>query len=263
MHPPTSASGLSAVEVARLCAAEAKTLIVEGLGKAGVSGVKGRGNVVTEIDLAVEHASKATIRREYPKHAILSEETASEVRADGWMWVIDPVDGTKNFSRGIPHFCFTVALCHDHEPVVGLTLHPLLDEEFLAEKGKGAWLNGTPIRTTTATLNEAVVGIDLGYDIQAGAQNLNLAQDIWPDIQSLRILGSAALDIAFVAAGRWDVYTHGNLEPWDTAAGLLLVREAGGVAETPEGEPATIYSPAIAAGNAGILTELRARRAGP
>lgn len=222
--------------------------MVDGFGRVGVSHTKGRGNVLTETDLAVERTVKDLLAREYPGHAVLSEETASETRSDGWMWVVDPLDGTKNFSRGIPHFCFTIALCHGAEPLVGLTLQPLLNEEFAATRGQGCTLNGRPASVSgTSTVREGIVAIDMGYDDQRGRRQLELALHLWPGMQSLRIPGSAALGVAYVAAGRWDVFVHADLQPWDLAAGLLMVREAGGVVSDRDGGPATIFSRGIIA----------------
>src|SRR5690606_17215252 len=115
------------------------------------------------------------------------------------------------------------------EPIAAVTTHPLLGDEFLAVRGQGLSLNGVPQPALDATaLADAVIAVDLGYEISLGARNLDLASYLWPRVQALRIPGSAALDAAYLAAGRWDLYVHSNLEPWDIAAGLLLVREAGG-----------------------------------
>jgi fructose-1,6-bisphosphatase/inositol monophosphatase family enzyme len=245
---PLSRTGRSALEVARACAGEARQIMLAGFGRVGVSAVKGRGNVLTETDLAVEHRVAEVLRGEYPDHALLSEETASETRSDGWLWVVDPLDGTKNFSRGIPHFCFTIALCKDAQPLLGLTLQPILGEEFLALAGQGASLNGQPIRVSDArTVGESIVAVDMGYDDQRARRQLELALHLWPGMQSLRIPGSAALGIAYVAAGRWDLFVHADLYPWDLAAGLLLVREAGGVVSDRDGGPAGLYSRGIVA----------------
>jgi fructose-1,6-bisphosphatase/inositol monophosphatase family enzyme len=249
---PVSATGKSAVDVARECAREAGALMRAGFGRVGVSAVKGRGNVLTETDLACEAAVHRILGREYPGHAILSEETAADTRSDGWLWVVDPVDGTKNFSRGIPHFCFSIALCLAGEPLLGLTYQPLLDEEILAVDGEGCTLNGQPCAVTACErVVDAVVALDMGYNDARGARQLALAQHLWPGMQSLRVSGSAALGLAWVAAGRWDVFVHLDLQPWDIAAGLALVREAGGIVTDRDGAPATIYSTsAVAAGPA-------------
>ena len=243
MELPSAASGGTAVDVARECAAEAQRLITAGAGRVGAAHVKGRGNVVTETDVAVERAVMAILAREYPGHAVLAEETAADVRADGWMWVVDPIDGTKNFSRGIPHYGFGLALCLDSAPVLALSLHPPMRDEFLAVKGGGCQLNGVECGVSeVSTVRDAVVALDMGYDDERGGRQLATATALWPGMQSLRITGSAVLGPAFVAAGRWDIYVHRDLKPWDIAGGLLLVNEAGGVVSELDGAPATIYS---------------------
>jgi fructose-1,6-bisphosphatase/inositol monophosphatase family enzyme len=210
-------------------------------GEVSVSEVKGRGNVLTAVDLSVEAAITRRLAAEYPGHAVLSEETAAGTRSDGWMWVVDPIDGTKNFSRAIPHFCFSIALCHDSEPLLGLTLNPMVDEEFAAVRGEGCTLNGRKVTVSGVTsVRDSVVAIDMGYDDRRAALNLELARFLWPGMQALRMPGSAALEFAFLAAGRWDLYLHSDLQPWDIAAGLVLVREAGGLVTDREGRPATI-----------------------
>ena len=260
---PVSASGRDAVAVAHACAEVADRIIRDGFGRASIAGVKGRGNVVTETDLAVEHAVAAILAREFPDHAVLSEETAAGTRSQGWLWVVDPLDGTKNFSRGIPHFAFTIALCRAGEPVIGLTTHPLLNETFMAVRGRGTTLNGAPVTVTDcATVREAVVAIDLGYNDRRAARQIDLAGHLWPGMQSLRVTGSAALGFAYLAAGRWDIYIHSDLEPWDVAAGLLLVREAGGAVVQRDGLPASIESRAVVAATPGVLSDFSALAGG-
>jgi len=263
MDLPSGVSGASAVEVAHRCAEAASAIIRQGYGRAAVANVKGRGNVVTETDFEAERIVLAWLREEFPGHAVLSEETAGETRSDGWMWVVDPLDGTKNFSRAIPHFGFNIALCHGSRPVLGLTTHPLLRDVFLAVEGAGAALNGEPISVSDcASLAESVVAIDMGYDATRGARQLELARHLWPGMQSLRTSGSAALGFAYVAASRWDIYVHSDLQPWDVAPGLLLVREAGGVVFDRGGKEATIFSREVVAANHTVYEDFAARAAG-
>ncbi|HMO95934.1 MAG TPA: inositol monophosphatase [Tepidiformaceae bacterium] len=253
MELPQSREGLSARVVAELCAEVACAAIREGYGKTALAGVKGRGNVVTETDFAAESAAMAVLRHHFPDHAILSEETAASTRSDSWMWVIDPLDGTKNFSRGIPHFAFNLALCLDSQPVLGLTEHPLLGDRFVAVTGEGATHNGSPARVgDAATVLDSVVALDMGYDADRAARQLQLATKLWPGMQSLRISGSAALGFAYLAGSRWDIFIHSDLQPWDVAAGLILVREAGGIVTNRDGSPATIESRAVVAATPGV-----------
>ena len=263
MDLPRSRHGLTAVEVANLCSEAACAAIREGYGRATVSGVKGRGNVVTETDLAAESAAISILRDHFPDHAILSEETAAETRSDGWMWVIDPLDGTKNFSRAIPHFAFNLALCFEREPVLGLTEHPLLRDRFVAVSGEGVTLNGSPVQVgEAATVFESVVALDMGYDADRAARQLQLAANLWPRMQSLRISGSAALGFAYLAGGRWDIFVHSDLQPWDVAPGLILVREAGGVVTNRDGSRATIESRAVVAATPGVHADFMRLAAG-
>lgn len=248
------------MDVARACGAEATRIMREGFGRVGVSQVKGRGNVLTETDLAVERAVTSILRSEFPDHAILSEETASETRSDGWMWVVDPVDGTKNFSQGIPHIGSNIALCLASQPVLALTVHPLMGWEFTAVKGEGARLNGAPITVSQLErLVDCVVAIDMGYIAERGRKQLELALHLWPGMQTLRTSGSAALGFAYVAAAKWDIYVHSNLQPWDSAPGLLLVRESGGVCLDRDGGEATIFSEGVIAANPALTADFQAR----
>ncbi len=253
MELPVGVSGRAALDVARECAGEARRIAMGAFGSITVRETKGRGNVVTDADFAVEHAVKSILAREFPEHALLAEETAASTRADGWMWVVDPIDGTKNFSRGIPHFGFGLALCHDSEPVLALSLHPVTGDEFVAVKGEGCRLNGVESRVSeVATVADAVVAFDMGYNDARGARQLATIVALWPRMQSLRITGSAVLGPAFVAAGRWDIYVHLDLKPWDIAGGLLLVTEAGGVATQRDGSPATIFSESVICATPGV-----------
>jgi len=256
MDLPVGVSGASAVAVAHDCAEAASAIIRQGFGAAQLAGVKGRGNVVTETDLEAEQIVLSMLRHEFPGHAVLSEETAGDVRSDGWMWVVDPLDGTKNFSRGIPHFGFNIALCFAGRAVLGLTAHPLLRDVFLSVEGTGAAMNLNPVSVSECqSVMDAVVAIDMGYDAERGARQLDLARHLWPGMQSLRTSGSAALGFAYVAAGKWDIYVHSDLQPWDIAAGLALVREAGGVVHDRTGAEATIYSREAVAACPAVLAD--------
>lgn len=260
---PTSANGNSAEAVIRQSAEIARPLLLQGFGNTGTTSAKGRGNVVTETDYAVETAVTGYLQAEFPGHAVMGEEHAPGTTSDGWMWVIDPVDGTKNFSRGIPHFAYNIALCWGSEPVLALTLHPVTNELFYAEKGLGATLNGNPIHAGEAPdVANAVIAADLGYDDHRGELQLDLARAVFPKVQSWRVPGSAALGFAYAAAGRWDLYLHSDLKPWDSAAGILLVREAGGVATDRDGHPATIFSEGAAVGGSAVHADFFAKYGG-
>lgn len=257
---PVGRSGRDALAVARAIATDAAELLRRRFGDPGRAEWKGRGNVVTEVDLAVEALVHDALRAEFPEHAVLSEETAGETRSDGWLWVCDPIDGTKNFSRGIPHFCFTIGLWRGGEPVVGVTTHPVSGEEVWAVAGGGAFLGERAARVSAVTaIDRAVVALDLGYDPAGGAAQLELARRFWGKVETIRISGSAALGLAFVAAGKWDLFVHRDLQPWDLAAGILLVREAGGMVTDGEGAPAGLSSRTIIAAAPALHAEFLAR----
>lgn len=219
---------------------------------------KGRGNFVTETDLAVEKVVLERLRAEYPEHAVLSEEASGEVkrRDEGWLWVVDPIDGTHNYSQGIPHFCFTIALSFDGEPVLGLTYAPALGEKFFATRGGGLFVNGEPASvSTTPTVAASVLGMDLGYDDARAAKLISIIAELWPGMQAVRMMGSAALGLAFAACGRFDLYVHHFLCPWDSAAGILLVREGGGAVLDRDGGRMTLYSEGVIAGAPGPVKD--------
>jgi myo-inositol-1(or 4)-monophosphatase len=264
---PVSTSGKTAAEVARLCAQEAGRIIMAAFGQRGEVFVKGRGNFLTETDLAVERAVLSLLRQEYPQHEMLSEETAGQAtgpsaRGEEWMWVVDPLDGTHNFTRGIPYFAFNIALCHRGEPLLGLTYAPATGEEFFAEKGAGLTVNGEPARTSAAErLGDCVLGADLGYDDARAARTLALLAEVWP-VQSVRVIGSAALGLAYAACGRYDLFMHNFLYPWDIAAGIVLVTEGGGAILDRGGGPVTIDSEGVVAGAAAAVQDMLSRAQG-
>lgn len=262
---PTAASGRSAQEVARLCAREASRAIMARFGRRQEMMVKGRGNFVTEADLEAERTVLEILRAEYPQHRLLSEETANSpaARGEGWLWVVDPLDGTHNFSQGIPHFAFNLALCRDGEPLLGLTYAPAIGEEFFAIKGGGLWVNGSPARASRrGSLRESVLGIDLGYDDRRAARLIDLLAELWPGMQSVRVMGSAALGLAYAACGRFDLFVHHFLYPWDVAAGITLVREGGGAVLDRGGGPARLDSQGVVAGSPPVVEEFLRLAAG-
>jgi len=213
---------------------------------------------VTETDLAVESVVLARLRAEFPEHAVLSEEgsgAAAEAKRE-WLWVVDPLDGTHNYSQGNPVFSFTIALCYDGEPVLGLTRAPATGDEFFARKGGGLLVNGSPASVSaTPSLAESVLGLDLGYDDARAAKLISLAAELWPGMQAVRVMGSAALGFAFAACGRFDVYVHHFLFPWDSAAGILLVQEGGGLVFDRDGGPMMLSSDSVVAGAPGAVQD--------
>lgn len=199
--------------------------------KYNISKKSGKHNLVTEYDLKSEKAIMAYISEKYPNDSFLCEEEGI-VQKDGEIqWIIDPLDGTVNFAHEIPMFAVNIAARKDDNIISGVTYHPLLEELFVAEKGKGAFLNGEKLEVSkTKDLDEAILSTGFPYDL---IDNPNKCVERFLKILKLglpiRRIGAAALDLAYVAAGRFDVFWETGLGAWDCAPGILLIEEAGGV----------------------------------
>ena len=219
---------------------------------------KGRGNIVTEVDLLVEKEVVALLQGEFPGHGILAEESTPSPGSTPWTWVIDPLDGTRNYASGIPFFAVNLALAREEEVLLGLTYDPVRKELFSASKGGGAFLNGQPLHVSDKTTVQAsVMGFDMGYHNERARQALELIVSLWPGMQSIRVMGSAALGLAYAACGRLDLYFHHNLAPWDLASGLLLVAEAGGTITDRLGQPVSLRSDGAIAANPTLHADFR------
>ncbi|HEV2149572.1 MAG TPA: inositol monophosphatase family protein [Longimicrobiaceae bacterium] len=216
--------------VARRAAAEAAALIVAREGVADVR-EKERTDLVTAVDEAAERAVIARIRAHFPDDGIVAEETAAEALHGGRRWIVDPIDGTNNFVHGHPFTCVSIAFADDEGPAAGVIHAPLLGEVFHAARGGGAFLNDAPIRVST-TDRPARAMLATGFPFKQGKGKLEpffrLLVDVLGEAQDVRRAGSAALDLAYVAAGRLEGFFEVGLGPWDVAAGALLVEEAGG-----------------------------------
>ena len=244
---PRSRSGQTALSVCEAAARRAGELAAARFRTDVEVSLKGRANVVTDVDLASERLILDYVGREYPDFGILSEESEPVPGAALYTWVVDPIDGTRNFAEGIPHFCVVVAIAAGDEVVAGVTYDPVRDELFAAQKGQGAYLNGQRIRVSDrADLGDGVLGFDLGYDFGSAKLLLEMAAGIWPRTQAYRLMGSSALSIAYTACGRIDLYFHHSLSSWDIASGILLAREAGGqVLDRATLQDATLFSPGL------------------
>lgn len=187
-------------------------------------------DIVTAADKAAEKLVISHIRETYPEHSILSEESGAEAYGSQYRWVIDPLDGTTNFSQGLPLYSISIGIEKDGETVAGVVYDSYLDELFHAVKGEGAFLNGEPIAVSgKQALNESVVATGFPVDKHLTPDNnLDNVSRVMPKVRGLRRLGSAAMDLCYVAAGFLDGYWEMNLYPWDVCAGLLIVKEAGG-----------------------------------
>ncbi|HEY7792124.1 MAG TPA: inositol monophosphatase family protein [Vicinamibacterales bacterium] len=200
-------------------------------------------DLVTEVDVAVERMFRALIRERFPDHDVLAEELGGLAELDEpharCRWVFDPIDGTTNFAHGLPIFCASLALEIDEQAVIGAIFDPSRQELFTAERGGGAFLNGARIRVSdAATLIDAMVVTGFPYNVHQHADDMvRLFGRFLGRARAVRRLGSAALDLCYVAAGRMDGFWEEDLKPWDMAAGALLVEEAGGRVSGTDGAP--------------------------
>ena len=197
-------------------------------------------DLVTEVDTACEAVIVAGITSARPGDAILAEEGSGEDRPDAdWRWVVDPLDGTMNYAHGYPRFCVSIGIEHRGAAAVGVVFDPLLDECFVATRGEGARLNGRPIAVSgEERLERALLATGFAYDVHESDDD-NVARFAYfvKRARGLRRDGSAALDLCYVAAGRFDGYWEGKLHPWDVAAGNLILTEAGGRVSDFAGHP--------------------------
>lgn len=200
---------------------------------------KGTIDLVTEVDVEVEHMARALLASRFPRHDILAEELGGGAAGASHRWVFDPLDGTTNFAHGVPIFCAALALEIEGEAVVGAIFDPNRQELFTAERGVGAWLNGAPIRVSdTGALIDALLVTGFPYDVHEKLDEvIGLFRAFVGQARAIRRLGSAAIDLAWTAAGRMDGFWEERLKPWDTRAGALLVQEAGGRISGLDGGP--------------------------
>jgi myo-inositol-1(or 4)-monophosphatase len=202
---------------------------------------KGAIDLVTEIDLQVEREFRAMVADRFPTHVVLGEEFSGadeRHQVAEFSWVFDPVDGTTNFAHGLPIFCSSLALEIHGQPMVAAIYDPTRRELFTAQRGRGAWLNGAPLRVSSAeTLMDALLCTGFPYTVQQKPEELiGLFGHFLAISRAVRRLGSAAIDLCYVAAGRLDGFWEQRLNPWDISAGALIVQEAGGKATTVTGE---------------------------
>ncbi len=221
--------------------------------------LKGPGNFVTAADRKAEEILREELAKARPGYGFLGEEGGRTEGSDSThLWIVDPLDGTTNFLHGIPQFAISIALEREGVIIAGLIYNPANDELFLAERGKGAFLNDTRLRVAgRRRLADSVITCGLPHigrgDLELSRRELTAVQE---HVAGLRRFGSAALDLAWVAAGRFDGYWEHNLSPWDMAAGILLVREAGGFVTDLDGSDAMFAKGDIIAGNETIHREL-------
>ena len=247
------------VQVAR----DAGNVLVDRLGRALQVSNKGAIDLVTEADLASEKLIIERIRSHYPRHAILAEESgASEdsgnPSAAEWKWIIDPLDGTTNYAHGYPCFCVSIGVERAGKLELGVVYDPMRNEMFAAERGQGATLNERPVRVSKVDdLGRAMLCTGFPYNVRERPDFARDFTNFTMHAQAVRRDGSAALDLAYIACGRFDGFWEDGLNPWDLAAGVLLIEEAGGRVTDFSGTTLDIYSAKVIASNGLIHDSMR------
>lgn len=262
--------GKSFTAVAINCASKAGEWIKTKLGNYASLDIKySSHDLVTEVDKGSERLIKNLVMTHFPHHSFLGEEgvepgpeastrALENIRNAEYLWIVDPIDGTTNFVHGFPYFCVSIALAHNGEVVVGVIYDPMKDELFVAEKGKGAYVRGQRMQVSKEdTLRGSLVATGLPADHHyALPLNLKGIQAVAPQVRNLRIAGSAALHMAYVASGRLSGFWEIGLNSWDLAAGSLLVQESGGVVSNTQGLPYDLGVRNVVATNGHIQDEL-------
>ncbi len=242
------------LEVARQAAREAGNLLKDRFGRVQHVTKKGKTDLVTEADFESERTIMDIILKGFPEDGVVAEESGEHTRSSSRIWLIDPLDGTVNFAHAFPFFAVSLALQVNGDEVLGLVFNPYMEELFEAVRGSGAFLNGNPIRVSpTSDLVDSLLAVGFPYTLH---QNPHRVMDHLKKMavraQAIRRLGSAALDLCYVAAGRLDGYWEEGLKPWDTAAGMIIVREAGGIVSDYDGHPFSPYKGTIVASNPSV-----------
>lgn len=231
-------------------AMESGLLIKKSVGKVLRVSYKGRDNIVTDVDKKCESMIIEKLLSSFPGHAVLSEECGRIEGPSHYRWIIDPLDGTTNFAHAFPFFCVSIGLEERGRAVLGVVYDPLRDELFSAEEGRGARLNGKKISVSRAArLSDSFLATGFSYGPRSKERNIRNFRNFLVRSQAVRRAGSAALDLCYVACGRFDGFWEMDLHPWDSAAGALIVREAGGRVTSFDGSPYSHYNKNILATN--------------
>jgi myo-inositol-1(or 4)-monophosphatase len=247
------------LKLAKAAAKKAGEIQLRRLGRLTGFRLKGVANLVTQVDLLCEEAVIGMIRRQFPDHAFLAEERGQEQTAPSdFLWVIDPLDGTTNYAHGYPLFCVSIGLVKKGRIEVGVVFDALHRELFTAIRGRGAFLNGKRIRVSrVARLEESLLCTGFSYDRgERLRESLDAFVKLLPYPQAIRRDGCAALDICYTACGRYDGFWEHHLNPWDVAAGTLILEEAGGKVSDLQGRPISIYEKIFFGSNSRIHEEV-------
>jgi myo-inositol-1(or 4)-monophosphatase len=207
---------------------------------------KAPADLVTDADLASQEAIRRVIAERFPDHAFLGEESSGSFRhGDGQMvWIVDPLDGTTNYVHGYSQYAVSVALAHGSEPLVGVVYDPMSDECFSAARGHGTWCNGVRLAASSVvSLSESLVAVGLPARVRRDSPDLLNFIEAVQVCQAVRRTGSAALNLAYIARGCFDAFWSTQIHPWDVAAGVLLVREAGGIVTGRDGSDFDLWNP--------------------
>jgi myo-inositol-1(or 4)-monophosphatase len=245
-------------EVALRAVKEAGAILRQGLEQTRTIEYKGEKNLVTDIDRRSEKAIAALVRRELPGHSLVSEEGTRLKGDSGYRWFVDPLDGTTNYAHGYPCFSVSIGVEKDGELIYGVVYDPSLEELFTAERDGGAFLNGKRLRVSEVSrLSDALLATGFPPDVATAKENnLDHFANFMKRAQAVRRPGSAALDLCYVAAGRFDGFWELRLNTWDVAAGSLMVMEAGGRVTDLRGQPLRLSTPQIVASNDLIHDEM-------
>lgn len=213
--------------------------------------LKGEINLVTPADKKAEELIASRLNRAFPEFALLAEETGKQTKAADAVWVVDPLDGTTNFAHRLPVYAVSIGLWERGKPVLGVVYHPALNEMFWGITGKGAFLNKKKLAVSkTVNPDHALLSTGFPYDLRQSAENnLDYFAAFATRVRAIRRMGAAALDVAWTAAGRFDGFWELKLYPWDTAASIILVAEAGGQLSDFEGRPCTLETRNLVASN--------------
>ncbi|MBU1657160.1 MAG: inositol monophosphatase, partial [Candidatus Omnitrophica bacterium] len=222
-----------------------------------ISYKSGLNDLVTEVDKQCEEIIVDIIKKHFPDHSILAEESGGNAVREGVLWVIDPIDGTTNYAHSFPFFCTSIGVMVDNETQAGVVYDPSRDELFVAEKNGGSFLNDKRLNVSTVSaVKSSLVATGFAYHMSSKMEMLPYFRCMLHQAQAVRRAGSAALDLCYVACGRFDGFWEFKLNPWDTVAGELIVRRAGGRVTTLDGSDYDIFKKTIVATNGKVHKEI-------